>query len=83
MQDILKSTIKDDRQKLIDMMLWKRIVHMMELEREKFSRKCELDKEVTYSQGVLFGIDIFLGKISEKGTGRKSILEKACTGVPE
>ncbi len=83
MQDFLRSTLEHDRQKLEDMTLWKRIVNLMKDERKKYSRKCEIDKEVTYSQGVLFGLDIFLGKINEKGVGRTSILEKACTGVPE
>jgi len=83
MRDTLISTIAKDREVLLNMNLWKRIINMMIEERERYSRKCEIDKEVQYSQGVLFGLDIFLGKIGQKGTKRDSILEKACKGVPE
>lgn len=84
MQGILEKKLEADSQKLIGMTLWKRIISIMIEERRKYSRQCEVEKsDIRYQQGVLFGLDIFLGRVDEKGTKRKSILEKACKGVPE
>ena len=84
MKDIILSTIAKDREILINMNLWKRIVNMMINERGNHSRRCETDKDdIRFQQGVVFGLDIFLGRVDEKGTKRTSILDKACEGVPE
>lgn len=79
MEHILQKKLEKDKDVLEGMTLWQRIVNMMKEERNKYSRKCEIEKDDTrHSQGVLFGLDIFLGRMDDNIVKRKSMLDKAC-----